>query len=192
MASGTAVNLAANAGTRAGFSFGGWNIGGTTYVGSQIYFFTASDAVATAIWNVVFVTPSAGPPNVSNNQLGFVRSGTSVTWYSDYPPVSGSVSYIIGMEWQIRTTNSTTTTPLNTGTYASGGSGVGSQGNRTSYISYPGAGTYPYAAAGNIWGFRIRSTENTAATSSARFARARVIMMGTNGTVYFGTWSTNI
>jgi hypothetical protein len=139
-----------------------------------------------------FVTPTAGPPQISNNQLGFVRSGTSITWYSDYPSVSGDVAYIIGMEWQIRTTNSTTSTPLNTGTYAGGESGVGLQGNRTSYISYPGAGTYPYAADGTIWGFRIRSTENTAATASARFARARVIMMGTNGTVYFGTWSTNI
>jgi hypothetical protein len=192
-ASGTVINLAANAGTKAGHTFGGWNlVPGGVYVGSQAYTFTSQDVVATAIWNVVFVTPTAGPPNVSNNQLGFVRSGTSVTWYADYPPVSGSFSYIIGMEWQIRTTNSTTTTPLNTGTYASGGSGVGLQGNRTSYISYPGAGTYPYAAAGNVWGFRIRSTENTAATSSSRFARARVIMMGTNGTVYFGTWSTNI
>ena len=142
-----------------------------------------------------FVTPTAGPPQVSNNQLGFVPrsgSGTSVTWYSDYPTPSGNVSYIIGMEWQIRITNSTTTTPLNTGTYASGGSGAGSQGNRTTYITYPGAGTYPYSAEGNIWAFRIKSTENTAATSSSRFARARVIMMGTNGTVYFGTWSTNI
>jgi hypothetical protein len=142
-----------------------------------------------------FVVPTCGPPQVSNNQLGFVRSGTSVTWYSDYPTPSGDFSYIIGMEWQIRISNSTTTTPLNTGTYASGGSGVGSQGTRTTYITYPGAGSYPYSAAGTIWAFRIKSTENTAATATpttARFARARVIMMGTNGTVYFGDWSTNI
>jgi hypothetical protein len=191
-ASGTAMNLAANAGSRSGYSFGGWNIGGTVYTGSQIYFFTSTDATATAIWNVVFVTPTCPPPQRSNNQLGFVRSGTSVTWYSDYPTPSGNVASIIGMEWEIRTTNSTTTTPLNTGTYASGGSGVGSQGNRTSYITYPGNGTYPYSAEGTIWAFRIRSTENTAATSSARYARARVIMLGTNGTVYYGTWSTNI
>jgi len=194
-ASGTAMNLAANAGSRSGYSFGGWNIGGTVYTGSQIYFFTSTNATATAIWNVVFVTPTCPPPQINNNQLGFVRSGTSVTWYSDYPTPSGNVSYIIGMEWEIRTTNSTSTTPLNTGTYASGGSGVGSQGNRTSYITYPGNGSYPYSAAGTIWAFRIRSTENTAATptsTSARFGRARVIMMGTNGTVYFGTWSTNI
>jgi len=196
-ASGTAMNLAANAGSRSGYSFGGWNIGGTVYAGSQTYFFTSTNATATAIWNVVFVTPTCPPPQISNNQLGFVRSGTgntSVTWYSDYPTPSGNVSSIIGMEWQIRTTNSTTTTPLNTGTYASGGSGVGSQGNRTSYITYPGNGTYPYSAAGTIWAFRIKSTENTATTASSsdpRYARARVIMMGTNGTVYFGDWSTN-
>ena len=192
-ASGTVINLAANAGTKAGHTFGGWTVvPGRVYVGSEAYTFTSQDAVATAIWNVVFVTPTCPAPSINNNQLGFIRSGTSVTWYSDYPSTSGDVSYIIGMEWQIRTTNSTTTTPLNTGTYAGGGSGVGSQGNRTTYITYPGAGTYPYSAAGTIWAFRIKSTENTAATSSSRFARARVIMMGTNGTVYYGTWSTNI
>lgn len=193
-ASGTAINLAANAGTKAGHSFGGWNIGGTKYVGSQIYFFTSTDATATAIWNVVFVTPTCPAPSVSNNQLGFVRSGTSVTWYSDYPTPSGNVASIIGMEWQIRNVNSTTSTPLNTGTYASGGSGVGSQGNRTRYMTYPGSGSYPYSAAGNIWAFRIKSTENTAATATStdsRWARARVIMMGTNGSVYYGDWSTN-
>ena len=96
------------------------------------------------------------------------------------------------MEWQVRTTNSTTTTPLNTGTYAGGGSGDGLQGDRTKYMTYPVSTAYPYSAAGTIWAFRIKSTENTAATSSSRFARARVIMMGTNGTVYYGTWSTNI
>ena len=191
-ASGTAMNLASGAGVKSGHTFGGWNIvPGRVYGGGEIYFFTSQDATATAIWNVVFVTPTCPAPSISNNQLGFVRSGTSVTWYSDYPTPSGNVSYIIGMEWQIRTTNSTTTTPLNTGTYASGGSGAGSQGNRTTYITYPGNGTYPYSADGNIWAFRIRSTENTAASSASRFARARVIMMGTNGTVYFGTWSTN-
>ena len=155
---------------------------------------TSTEASSTQVGPAanVFVTPTAGPPQISNNQLGFVRSGTSITWYSDYPSVSGDVSYIIGMEWQIRTTNSTTTTPLNTGTYAGGGSGDGLQGNTTTYITYPVSTTYPYSAAGTIWAFRIRSTENTAATSSARYARARVIMMGTNGTVYFGTWSTNI
>ena len=155
---------------------------------------TSTEASSTQVGPAVatFVTPSSGPPQISNNQLGFVRSGTSITWYSDYPSVSGDVSYIIGMEWQIRTTNSTTTTPLNTGTYAGGGSGDGLQGNTTTYITYPVSTTYPYSAAGTIWAFRIRSTENTAATSSARYARARVIMMGTNGTVYFGTWSTNI
>lgn len=139
-----------------------------------------------------FVTPTCGPPQISSNQLGFVRSGTSVTWYSDYPTPQGNYSYIIGMEWQVRTTNSTTTTPLNTGTYAGGGSGDGLQGNTTKYMTYPVSTAYPYSAAGTIWAFRIKSTENTAATSSSRFARARVIMMGTNGTVYFGTWSTNI
>ena len=155
---------------------------------------TSTEASSTQVGPAVatFVTPSSGPPQISNNQLGFVRSGTSITWYSDYPSVSGDVSYIIGMEWQIRTTNSTTTTPLNTGTYAGGGSGDGLQGNTTKYMTYPVNTPYPYSAAGTVWAFRIRSTENTAATSSARYARARVIMMGTNGTVYFGTWSTNI
>ena len=153
---------------------------------------TASANYSLTTSGAPFVAPTCGPPQISNNQLGFVRSGTSVTWYSDYPTPQGNYSYIIGMEWQIRTTNSTTTTPLNTGTYAGGGSGDGLQGNTTKYMTYPVSTTYPYSAAGTVWAFRIKSTENTAATSSSRFARARVIMMGTNGTVYFGTWSTNI
>ena len=153
---------------------------------------TASANYSLTTSGAPFVAPTCGPPQISNNQLGFVRSGTSVTWYSDYPTPQGNYSYIIGMEWQVRTTNSTTTTPLNTGTYAGGGSGDGLQGNRTTYMTYPVSTTYPYSAAGTVWAFRIRSTENTAATSSARYARARVIMMGTNGTVYYGTWSTNI
>ena len=153
---------------------------------------TASANYSLTTSGAPFVAPTCGPPQISNNQLGFVRSGTSVTWYSDYPTPQGNYSYIIGMEWQVRTTNSTTTTPLNTGTYAGGGSGDGLQGNTTKYMTYPVSTTYPYSAAGTVWAFRIKSTENTAATSSSRFARARVIMMGTNGTVYFGTWSTNI
>ena len=169
----------------------GTNYTGTVTVASSTGN-TASASYSLTTAPNAFVTPTAGPPQISSNQLGFVRSGTSITWYSDYPSAFGDVSYIIGMEWQIRTTNSTTTTPLNTGTYAGGGSGNGLQGNTTKYITYPGSTTFPYSAAGNVWAFRIRSTENTAATASNRFARARVIMMGTNGTVYFGTWSTNI
>ena len=190
-------HTAPSPGTRSGFTFSGYyNTPSADFsygpIASGGSFNPPSNITMYARWTSAFVVPTAGAPQVSNNQLGFIRSGTSVTWYSDYPSVSGDVSYIIGMEWQIRTTNSTTTTPLNTGTYAGGGSGDGLQGNTTKYITYPVSTTYPYSAAGNVWAFRIRSTENTAATSSTRYGRARVIMMGTNGTVYFGTWSTNI
>jgi hypothetical protein len=58
-ASGDTITLAANAGTRSGFTFGGWNIGGTTYSGSASYTFGAANATATAIWTAVFVTPTA-------------------------------------------------------------------------------------------------------------------------------------
>jgi hypothetical protein len=163
--SGQTITLAANAGTRSGFTFGGWNIGGTTYAGSSSYTFGSANATATAIWNAVFVAPTTSAP-----ALQFQRTSTIVRWYCDYPFVSNGTT--IGMEYVIRTT--------------AGGGTLLASGIR----SYPGDFTYPYFAAGTTWAFRMGTSDGDIAYSaSARFGRARVVMQGTNGSTYYGAWS---
>lgn len=117
--------------------------------------------------------PSFTVPTCVAPSLQFQRTSTAIRWYCDYPTPSGDYSYIIGMNWQLSTTASTT--------------GLLNSGTR----SYPGAGTYPYSAGGTIWAFRMGSTDGDISYSaSARYGRARVAMMGTNGTTYYGTWSS--
>jgi hypothetical protein len=56
--------------------------------------------------------------------------------------------------------------------------------------TYPGAGSYPYSANGSIWAFAMGTAQGDITYSaSARYGRARVVMVGTNGTTYYGTWS---
>jgi hypothetical protein len=171
-AQGSSITLAANAGTRSGFTFGGWNIGGTTYSGNSSYTFGAANAAATAIWNAVFVPPSAPAPSWSSGGNFQRIAGSSILrWYTDYPGISGSGS-ITGMDFEIRTT--------------AGGGTLLASGTR----SYPGAGSYPYSGGGTVWAFRCGTSDGDISySSSARFARARVRMLGTNGTTYFGTWT---
>jgi len=117
--------------------------------------------------------PSFTVPTCVAPSLQFQRTSTAIRWYCDYPTPSGDYSYIIGMNWQLSTTASTT--------------GLLNSGTR----SYPGAGTYPYSAGGTVWAFRMGSTDGDISYSaSARYGRARVAMMGTNGTTYYGTWSS--
>ena len=164
-ANGDTITLAANAGTKSGFTFGGWNIGGVTYSGSGSYTFGSANATATAIWNAVFVEPSTSAPD-----LQFQRTSTIVRWYCDYPFVSNGTT--IGMQYAIRTT--------------AGGGTLLASGTR----SYPGDFTYPYFAAGTTWAFRMGTSDGDIAYSaSARFGRARVVMQGTNGSTYYGDWS---
>ena len=169
---GSSITLASGAGTRSGFTFGGWNIGGTTYAGSASYTFGAANATATAIWNAVFVPPTSPAPSWSSGSNFQRVAGSSILrWFTDYPSISGSGS-ITGMNFEIRTT--------------AGGGTLLASGTR----SYPGDFTYPYSAAGTVWAFRCGTSDGDISySSSARFARARVVMLGTNGTTYFGTWS---
>jgi len=176
-ASGDTITLAANAGTRSGFSFGGWNIGGTTYSGSSSYTFSAANATATAIWNAVFVTPTAPAPSLFFRRFP-TNSSSSWEYFCDYPSVSGSVQSITGMQYEIYSANSTS------GATITGGAGT---------QSYPGDFTYPYTSSrdGTIWAFRIASgSGGRVATTAGRFGRVRVVMLGTNGTTYFGTWTS--
>ena len=170
--SGATITLAANAGTRSGFTFGGWNIGGVTYSGGGSYTFGAANATATAIWTANFVAPTAPAPSWSSGSNFQRISGSSILrWYTDYPSISGDGS-ITGMDFEIRTT--------------AGGGTLLASGTR----GYPGAGSYPYSGGGTIWAFRCGTSDGDISYSaSARFARARVRMLGTNGTTYFGTWT---
>jgi hypothetical protein len=168
---GASITLASSAGTRSGFTFGGWSIGGTTYSAGGSYTFGSANATATAIWTANFVAPSSGAP-----ALQFLRTSASsrLDWYCDYPSISGDGS-ITGMQFSITT--------------GAGGTGtvLVSAGSR----AYPGAGSYPYSAAGTIWAFRMGTANGDISySSSARYGRARVVMLGTNGTTYYGTWSS--
>lgn len=128
-----------------------------------------------------FVTPSAPAPSWGSGYFTRTNTQSEIIWYTDYPSVSGSVQSITGMQFQIDT-----------------GSTGGGTRLADSTRAYPGAGTYPYSGGGTIWGFKCgkdRSSVTTnrvddiAFSTSARYARARVVMLGTNGTTYYGTWS---
>lgn len=120
-----------------------------------------------------FTPPSSGAPSWSSGS-NFSRKTTAPThlqWFTDYPSISGNGSFT-GMEFEIRTT--------------AGGGTLLASGTR----SYPGAGSYPYSAGGTVWAFRCGTTDGDISySSSARYARVRTVMLGTNGTTYYGTWS---
>jgi uncharacterized repeat protein (TIGR02543 family) len=162
--------------TRTGYTFSNWRnpltgldpiilSAGSTYT-------PTADITFYAIWTSNFVAPSSGAP-----ALQFSRKTTATThlqWYCDYPSISGDGS-ITGMQFSITT--------------GAGGTGtvLVSAGSR----AYPGAGTYPYSAGGTTWAFRMGTTDGDISySSSARYGRARVVMLGTNGTTYYGTWSS--
>ena len=168
-ASGDTITLAANAGTRSGFTFGGWNIGGTTYSGSGSYTFGSANATATAIWNAVFVEPTTSAPALQFRRL---TGSQYLRWYCDYPSVSNGT--IIGMGWQLSTTEST--------------AGLLKSGTR----AYPGAFTYPYNVGGIDWAFKAGvdgQVSDITYNANPRYGRARVVMQGTNGSTYNGAWS---
>lgn len=156
--------------TRSGYSFNGWynaSSGGSYIVGAGSSYTVTSNITLYAQWTSTFITPSASAP-----ALQFQRTTTALRWYCDYPSTSGSVQAIVSMQFQISTTASTTGLLID------------------STRAYPGAGVYPYSAGGTIWAFRCGSSDGDIAySSSARYGRARVVMTGTNGSTYYGTWS---
>jgi hypothetical protein len=180
---GASITLAANAGTRSGFTFGGWSIGGITYSGSGTYTFGSANATATAIWNTAFVTPTCPAPSLFFRRFP-TNSSSSYEYFCDYPTASGSVQSITGMQFEIYSANSTA------GATVTGGAGI---------QTFPGYFTYPYTSSrdGTIWGFRIASGSSsfsnpvgTRVASANRYGRVRVVMLGTNGTTYYGTWTS--
>lgn len=168
-AQGATITLAANAGTRSGFSFGGWNIGGTTYTGGGSYTFGAANATATAIWNAVFVTPSI---SLNTNPPAFSRSGSTINWGWDNASWSGSTSGNPSYPWRIRS-GSSTGTIINSGTR--------SYTTTTRNIS------------GVPWNYRIGSTDgDTPATPSGRWGSYQATILGTNGQTYPSGFSASV
>jgi len=143
----------------------------TTYSGTVVvYSSTGNSASASYSFttSASFTIPTSVAPS-----LQFLRTSASsrLDWYCDYPGISGNGT-ITGMDFEIRTT--------------AGGGTLLASGTR----AYPGAGTYPYSAAGTIWAFRMGTANSDISYSaSARYGRARVVMLGSNGTTYYGTWS---
>lgn len=119
-----------------------------------------------------FTPPSSGTPSWSSASNFQRISGSSILrWYTDYPSISGDGSFS-GMQFEIRTT--------------AGGGTLLASGTR----SYPGAGTYPYSGGGTVWAFRCGTSDGDISYSaSARYARVRTVMLGTNGTTYYGSWT---
>jgi hypothetical protein len=168
-AQGATITLAANAGTRSGFSFGGWNIGGTTYTGGGSYTFGAANATATAIWNAVFVTPSI---SLNTNPPAFSRSGSTINWGWDNASWSGSTSGNPSYPWRIRS-GSSTGTIINSGTR--------SYTTTTRNIS------------GVPWNYRIGSTDgDTPATTASRWGSYQATILGTNGQTYPSGFSASV
>jgi uncharacterized repeat protein (TIGR02543 family) len=159
--------------SRSGYTFNGWytaSSGGSYVTGAQGSYTPTSTITLWAQWTAAFTPPTCVAPS-----LQFSRKTTSPThlqWYCDYPTPSGDWSTIQGMQFEIRTT--------------AGGGTLLASGTR----SFPGFGSYPYSAGGTIWAFRMGTSDGDITySSSARYGRARVVMTGTNGSTYYGTWS---
>lgn len=159
-----------NVGSATSYAFTGKSAS-TTYSGTVIVYSSTGNSTSASYsftTSTAFTAPSAGAP-----ALQFLRtSGSSrLDWYCDYPGISGNGT-ITGMDFEIRTT--------------AGGGTLLASGTR----AYPGAGSYPYSAAGTVWAFRMGTANGDISYSaSARYGRARVNMLGSNGTTYYGTWS---
>jgi uncharacterized repeat protein (TIGR02543 family) len=161
--------------TRSGYTFNGWYnspSGGSFIVGAGGLYTPSASITLYAQWTIVFTPPSSGTPGWSSG-TNFQRvAGSSILrWFTDYPSISGNGSFT-GMQFEIRTT--------------AGGGTLLASGQR----SYPGAGSYPYSGGGTVWAFRCGTSDGDISyNAAARFARVRTVMLGTNGTTYFGSWT---
>jgi uncharacterized repeat protein (TIGR02543 family) len=161
--------------TRSGYTFNGWYnspSGGSFIVGAGGLYTPSGSITLYAQWTIVFTPPSSGTPGWSSG-TNFQRvAGSSILrWFTDYPSISGNGSFT-GMQFEIRTT--------------AGGGTLLASGQR----SYPGAGSYPYSGGGTVWAFRCGTSDGDISyNAAARFARVRTVMLGTNGTTYFGSWT---
>lgn len=170
------AHIAPSPGTRSGYTFAGYS---DTPSGDRLYGPIASGGTFTppssmtmyARWTLNFVTPTAPAPSLNTQRL----SGSSfIRFYCDYPSPSGNYSSITGMAFEIRTT-------------AGGGTLLASATR-----PYPGDGQFPYNVGGVGWAFKAGvdgQVSDITYSASTRFCRARVVLAGTDGNTYFGTWS---
>jgi hypothetical protein len=180
-ASGATITLAANAGTRSGFSFGGWNIGGTTYSGSSSYTFSAANATATAIWTAVFVTPTwngtlPGWTSGSNFQrITTAPANYKWGWTNGTFSFSGSIGTSKGWNWEVRQTASSS------GTHQSGS---------PSYWTHTTSNDTYTSVQGTFRPYLISSARGDVTYStSSRFGRVQPYIFGTDGNEYQGPFT---
>ena len=182
---GTAITLASGAGTRSGYSFGGWSIGGITYSGGTTYYVTGN-TTATAIWNVVFVTPAWNgtmPKWNTTAPSNFQRITTGTAnfkwgWANGTFSFSGSTQGSGGWNFNFSTTQ-----------YAAGNNGRSVtlyKGYTTSTDTYTtvNSTSYPYI----VSSLRGDVTYSTA----SRYGSIQPYIFGTDGNEYDGTWTAGI
>lgn len=151
-----------------------------------------------------FVVPDADAPTGVSvaYSLEFERFGTNnvrVKWGWDDPITYGSIDTdygdftgIIGYEVGVRGSRSGTYVPS---------TGGGETGGGTTYLSltYGNSNYKPWtntddtnSVNGNNWRYVIvtpRDFANTSSAGDARYGRARAILRGTDGNIYYGNWS---
>jgi hypothetical protein len=117
-----------------------------------------------------FKMPSPSVPSVT-----FDRTGTAVAW--GWNNVSGLGSYqSVYYEWEIRSSYSTSSTKISSGTKA--------------YVS---SATLAIGDSGRSRGYRVSSAQgDTAASSDPRWLRVRAVVLATDGKTYYSGYSVPI
>jgi hypothetical protein len=117
-----------------------------------------------------FITPSPSVPSVA-----FDRTGSAVAW--GWNNVSGLGSYqSVTYQWEIRTSSSTTSTRISSGTKA--------------YVS---GGLLAIGDSGKTRNYRVSSAQgDTAATLDPRWLRVRAVVLATDGKTYYSGYSEPI
>ena len=118
-----------------------------------------------------FVAPSPSTPSVK-----FDRNGTAIAWGWNNSTGLGSYS-TVSYEWQIRSNDGTTSTPLNSG-----------------FKNYVPDSTSIEIGDSEVYkDYRVSSGQNdTAATSSSRWLIVRAVVLATDGKTYYSRYSEPI
>lgn len=161
--------------------FGGWRTGTSS---GTVYAFGASFTPTSNITLYAYfgATPTCAAPAWGASNFTRSNANSEIIWYTDFPTPSGAYSSIASMQFQISTTQSTT--------------GILVGGTPIATRSYPGSGSYPYSGGGTIWAFKcgrdrssVGQVSDIAFNTAARYARARVRMVGIDGATYLGDWT---
>jgi hypothetical protein len=117
-----------------------------------------------------FITPSPSVPSVV-----FDRTGSALAW--GWNNVTGLGSYqSVKYQWEIRSSSSTTSTKISSGTK-----------------SYTASGSLAIGDSGKSRTYRVSSAQgDTAATANPRWLRVRVVVLATDGKTYYSGYSVPI